>query len=248
MRIFSYLTILLIISTSTLLSQDYTSIFDEGNKAYNEKNYKDAIKNYLEIVNNEMASSELYYNLGNAYKRNNQLAFAILYYEKALTIAPSNDNIKNNLTISREEVDSDLIEIPDFLPIRMWRAFANVFSPLVWIICQIILGFIFLYGIFSYLNNGTKKRSLFISGLALLALIIVIPAGHTAHRLIKSSDNAIVLEDIELKNGPDTRTEPIETLSEGMKVKIIDNVDDWYQVRLMNKEIGWLQKEHLGVI
>jgi len=245
----AYCAIVFLIFNTSTFCQDFQEQFAKGNEAYSQNDYSKAISHYSEIVKGGMASSELYYNLANAHKENNQLGQAILYYEKAIKLSPNNNNIKTNLEISREEVDSDIIEIPDFLPVRIWRAFSSLLSPLIWIIVQTLLGLLLLYSVYSFFKTQIpKSRSVKIFMLSLLALFIVIPAGHTAHKLISSLDYGVVMSQSDLKDAPDDRSENIEPLSEGVKVKIIDQVDDWYKVSLMNKEIGWLEKNKLELI
>lgn len=46
----------------------------------------------------------------------------------------------------------------------------------------------------------------------------------------------------------DERSEKKENLSEGVKVKIVDQIDNWYKVLLMNKESGWIEQGQIEII
>ena len=64
--------------------QDFNEIFNEGNSAYNEGNFEKAISHYNSILEKGKHSSDLYFNMGNAYYRLNRVAESIFYYEKAV--------------------------------------------------------------------------------------------------------------------------------------------------------------------
>ena len=76
-------------------------VFDEGNALYNQGNYTEAIEKYTSIINNGSESAELYYNLGNAYYKINDIANSIFYFEKSLLLDPNNNETKNNLSFSQ---------------------------------------------------------------------------------------------------------------------------------------------------
>ena len=79
-----------------LISQSQDDvIFDQGNSSYNQGNYNEAIEKYTSIINNGSESSELYYNLGNAYYKINDIANSIFYFEKSLLLDPNNNETKN---------------------------------------------------------------------------------------------------------------------------------------------------------
>ncbi|MBT8318614.1 MAG: tetratricopeptide repeat protein, partial [Gramella sp.] len=52
-------------------------LFEEANSAYQSGNYQDAVKAYEKILENGEVSAELYYNLGNAHYKLNNVAPSI---------------------------------------------------------------------------------------------------------------------------------------------------------------------------
>ncbi|MBK7818975.1 MAG: tetratricopeptide repeat protein [Sphingobacteriaceae bacterium] len=61
-------------------------LIQKAEKAYDNKNYKEAISCYQKLINEGNKSYELYFNLGNSYYRNKELGYAIYYYEMARKI------------------------------------------------------------------------------------------------------------------------------------------------------------------
>ena len=102
-------------------------VFDEGNALYNQGNYTKAIEKYTSIINNGSESAELYYNLGNAYYKINDIANSIFYFEKSLLLDPNNNETKNNLSFS-QNMTIDRIES---IPINQLSKFILSFINLV---------------------------------------------------------------------------------------------------------------------
>lgn len=244
MRNIFFLIQLLFVSVCVLAQQDTDQIFQQANQHYAQAKYGEALADYQSLLEEGVASSELYYNIGNTEYKMNHVGKAILYYEKAKLLAPNNKAITTNLNIAREKVDSDILEIPDFLPLRLWRGLAKSLSPGIWIVIQLLMGGVLLYGIFLFYNRSGKSTRLKSIGIALIGLLLLLisyAAGKTAHDLLHLHDKAIVIGSSTMYSAPDSRSEEIEPLVDGVKVNIIDNIDDWYQVELMNKNSGWIE-------
>ena len=83
-----------------MAQQTSTERWEMGNKAYMEGAYDKAIEEYCAILEGGEYSLELYYNLANAYFKMENIGKAILYYNKALRIAPSQEDVLHNLAHS----------------------------------------------------------------------------------------------------------------------------------------------------
>src|SRR6266487_4259022 len=115
---------LLMISLVSLADENQV-FFDSANNAYYKNNFETAIKYYDKIINNGYQSAEVHYNLGNAYYKINKTAFAILNYEKALKLAPNDENIKFNLKLANQKTVDKIDGIPQLF-ITEWKdSFAN---------------------------------------------------------------------------------------------------------------------------
>src|SRR5690606_11741 len=72
----------------------------KAERSYDEKKYRLAIENYEKLIEQGYASYQLYYNLGNAYYRNNELGRAIYNYELARKLEPNDEDVRINLSIA----------------------------------------------------------------------------------------------------------------------------------------------------
>ncbi len=224
--------------------------FKQGNDFYQAKDYASASTTYQTIVDQGHQSAELYHNLANAYYEQNQVAKSILYYEKALKLKDDN-NTATNLQIAEEAIDESVIEVPDFILVRLWRSIGGIFSSTIWMVLQFIFGLAMVYGVYLWRiqQDATKKVKGFGLGIAsLLLLIFSYLAGNTAHKSEIIQDAGIVMTAEVLLSQPSEGAEEIDKLSPGVKVRVIDAVDDWYQVLLINKEQGWMLKSGVELI
>jgi tetratricopeptide (TPR) repeat protein len=76
-------------------------LFAAGNAAYEEERYDDAVAAYQKILGFGVSDPRLLYNLGNAWFRLGRLGPAILSYERALRLDPSDREARDNLELSR---------------------------------------------------------------------------------------------------------------------------------------------------
>lgn len=239
------------VSYALLLGAQLDGAFAAGNDAYKKKDYSTAINAYTSILEGGQASAELYYNLANAYFKSGQLGKAILNYERAHKAKPSDKNIFNNLVLAREEVDTTVIEIPEFFLLRYWKSFASLLSPLLWMVLELLFGILILIGVYKWRLGGEEQvraqgLGLVLAGLGLL--LITHFAARSAQAQIAEDPSGIVISSTSLYTAADERSEATEALSEGVKVNVLDGVDNWYQVVLMNKEKGWVQKDRVEMI
>jgi len=244
------ISIFFLFLTSCCFGQN-DELFLQGNAAYAKESYAEAITSYSTLISEGFQSAQLYHNLGNAYFKEGRLGKAILYFEKAHKMKPSDNNIEKNLMIARDEVDTPFVEIPEFFLSRFWKSFSGLLSPSMWMMVLFILGLIMVYGIYKWrLGEGETSKT---KGFAIMAvgsslLIISYFAGLSAQGQVEKVSDGIIMMPTGLYAAADDRSEQKEPLSEGVKVKVIDKVDNWYQVSLVNKEIGWVDSQLVEMI
>ena len=76
--------------------------FVQGNQAYNHGDYASAVRDYRALLAHDGYSVPVLYNLGNAWLQLNQPGRAILNYERALWLAPSNPAVSHNLHVAQQ--------------------------------------------------------------------------------------------------------------------------------------------------
>lgn len=224
-------------------SIDATNV-DNANKAYKEKRYQQAIKDY-ELLLRTQRTASLYYNLGNAYYRTGNYTKAILNYERAAKINPSDRYIKFNLQFVRAQLKDGFTDEDESFLMTWYKSIINVMSIDCWAILGIISIIIAIFGSLSYFfmsSVAIRKYGFYISSIGIVLFILSTIFAISRKSVINDNNYAIVLSPIVyIKNAPNkTGTNEI-LLHEGTKVYIIDRTfRDWYKVRLSDNREGWL--------
>lgn len=212
-------------------------------QSYNEGDYQTAIEQYEAIIAAKKHSLELFYNLGNSYYRNGNIGKAILNYERALLISPKEEDVIYNLDIARESIEVPLETINEFFLIQWRNNISSMASSWTWAILTILmvwLGF-FSLGVWQIKDDRRTKILSFTAGIGLL-LASFIPLSLGMNRLTqqKNSGKGIVITDGKfLHSAPDDNSENLQPLYPGYKVKILDQIENYYKVKLSNGSIGW---------
>ena len=243
------LAILFLLVSFSTLAQNTNDLFSNANSLYKEGNYDEAIKLYKQIESQNIASSELYYNLGNCYYKLNKVAPTIYNYEKALQLNPLNEDAKNNLILAKR-LTLDRIEA---LPKSVFQKFnENYLQKLTynaWAIVTVVISFIasILFLLFYFAYSPNKKRLYFSTSIiSFLLLIISITITYSQYSQSKNTIEAIIFtEEISIKNEPTSNSDEVFTLHEGTKVLVLDSVDNWKKIKLADGKIGWTQSKNL---
>jgi tetratricopeptide (TPR) repeat protein len=82
--------------------------FEQGNALYKKGDYKGAAEQYEGILKQGKQSVEVYFNLGNAYYKLNQVAPSVYNYEKALLLDPGNKDVTVNLGFAKKMAIDDI--------------------------------------------------------------------------------------------------------------------------------------------
>lgn len=209
------------------------------------------IQKALNIFEERGPSLETYFNLGNAYLRNDSIASAIFYFEHATRIDPTNQAVISNLEIARGRIVDPLVEIPDFFLFSYWNLVRNQLSPNSWAVLSILF-----FGLISglvywvkYKNGNMSRRYLVLTFLILgTATILTLILSVDGKNKILSQKEAIVFTTATMKSGPDIRSEDLKELYPGYKLHILDQLEGWLKVRTIDREEGWILPSWIKII
>ena len=232
-------------------TQGLDSIFDQSNAFYTDGKYQMAIDGYQDILNSGYESAELYYNLGNAYYKLNNIPESNFFYEKARSISPTDKDILVNLSYA-QNLRIDKIEK---LPITQTQNFKinilNLLSEKGWSVLLIILAWIACVSFVLYLsvNNSGNKRIFFTQFIILMiGLIVVFTINYEKKKLNNEKFAIIYDKEIEVWSEPNKISELKFLLHEGTKVKQVDTIQDWVNIQLENGTLGWIQSSSIKTL
>jgi tetratricopeptide (TPR) repeat protein len=242
-----YIIILLL---SPFLFAQLDSAFEKGNSLYNKGQYQDAIKVYESILEQDKHSSELYYNIANAYYKLNSIAPSIYYYEKALMLNPNDKEIRNNLAFAQNMTIDAIEEIPEMGFSKFMKRIINTFNFNFWAVLSIVFVFVsvlfFLGYYFSF--STAKKRLLFLGSFTSFVLMITsLFFAFQGYSLDSKNNPAIIFsQECQVRLEPNLRSENAFTLHEGTKVQILESYNnDWAKIKIANGKTGWVDKESI---
>ncbi len=224
-----------------------TTLFADANAQYAEGNYAEAATQYEQILQ-EQPTAEVYYNLGNAYFKQGELAQSILAYERALRLKPSFKDAKHNLQFAQSRIIDNIEDTQSFFLSNWLKAIRNALSQPVWMVGSIVLFIMALVGFFLFAFSQTlwlRKTAFYCSVIALVISVMACAnAGSLYQRDTQRSEAIITQGIVNAKSSPDRSGNDLFTVHEGTKVEIHEVIGDWCCVHVGNN-IGWMPLEYL---
>ncbi|PVW15277.1 tetratricopeptide repeat protein [Marixanthomonas spongiae] len=220
------------------------ALFEQGKESYKNGKFSEAVTHWKKIVDNGQESAELYFNLGNANYKLNNIGPSIYYYEKALQLQPNDEDIKNNLAFA-QNARVDVIEpLPKTVFSRWYKNISGVFTYNGWAIVAVIgvCLFVTLFLLYWFSGSETKKRVYFSASIfsVVICIAALVMAFQTYMDFTKNRPAIIFAEQTEVKNEPNMGSETAFMLHEGTKVQIMATDTNWARITLADGKDGWL--------
>lgn len=251
-KLINLLFLFCLVTAAQLIAAEPDKVMEQANQAYINETYHEAIELYESILEMDVESASLYYNLGNAYYKTGQIGKAILNYERARRLSPNDEAILHNLGIARSLLTENIEAMPQLFFLDWRDKFVQMQSVDGWAITIIILAFSLMLCavLFFVLKSRTQKKVFFFAGaLSLLFLLASYYAVNQQHYMQYIKQEAIVMSPrVTAKSAPSDRSIDLFIAYEGTKVELTSNVMDWYEVRLPNGQVGWINKSALEII
>lgn len=245
-----YLLLLLLTLSYGLSAQADTKDADE---AYANADYTKAISLYGQAITNASEpTSELYYNLGCAFFKNNQIAPAILAFERAYLIDPSDSDIKYNIQLANSRTLDKIDVAPTFFFSRWMDGLSHWFMLNTWLTFGIAL---FALAVISFLLFlfGRERLVRMISFYAFIALLfgsaVSNVMAYKSYHFSHDDTRAIVMSEIvTVKSAPDMSSQDLVIIHSGLKVEVLQKVNGFVEVALPDKTVGWVSSTDIEVI
>lgn len=235
---------LAVVGMSQVDTKSYESWFESGNAAYNEGNYDQALSFYTRIQEAGLESAPLYYNMGNTYYKMKDYPMSILYYEKALKLDPSNEDVKVNLEIANMAIVDKINQIPQSFIRRWWNGLRSLLSADGWAWMSVVAFALVLVCLYAFLMSrrmGWRKVGFFAGLVMLVCLGLSVAFAIDKQYDLKHQDEAIILTPtVTVKSSPNSSSVDLFVLHEGTKVSILDSAEEWNKIKIADGSVGWL--------
>ncbi len=217
-------------------------LYRQGNLLYEGGKYEEASRAFERIIERGVHNGHVYYNLGNAYYKQDRIGRAILAYERATRLMPRDGDLHTNLDLANERTADQITgEVPWFgrqaldgvtVNEATVAATSTAFAASLALVCYLLV-------------RQTKARNPAGYALLVACLVFAIAIGFTGIKIYDSEANVkgIVLSPTAVvKAGPDEGSDPVFTLHEGARIQLIERRGDWMRIGLPDGKNGWLSR------
>ena len=219
---------------------------------YAKKNYTQAIADYQELLKDGV-SADIYYNLGNAYYRTDNITQALLAYERAHLLSPGDADIRFNLEMARSKTIDKITPQSEMFFVTWYKALVNLMSVDGWAYTACLSLLIAIIAMLFYLFHGNDKVRAggFYASITFIVIFILanIFAFEQRDLLINRTGAIITSPAVTVKNGPSANAGSAFVIHEGTRVDIIDkSLANWRSIRLADGREGWITTKQLEEI
>lgn len=240
-----------LVADTTGVSREYT--LSDADSAYIQGDYLTAIGIYESIIENQGVNATLYMNLGNCWLKRDEVAKAILNYERAYLIDPSDPDIRFNLELARTKTVDKVNPVNQLFIVVWFKKMLSLLDVDGWAVLTVIMFAmaIILTGIFLLSRKtGVRKISFSFSAFFLLLSILSFIFATTQMGNIRNRDTAIIMSpSVTVKSTPSSGGTDLFIIHEGRKVKILDSsMKEWVEIRLEDGNTGWVPVNVMEII
>lgn len=223
-----------------------------ADSAYARADYETAVKLYGELAETN-PNSVVFYNLGCAYYRIDDIAHSVLWFERALKLDPSNKDVVFNLELARTKTIDKIIPQHEFILFTYFRSMTNWFSLRTWTILG-LLSFVLMLVLLLvfYASDSIFVRKCAFSSAVLLLLVCILSnvcaMKQNDFKQVHTS-GIITAPAVTVKSTPADNGNDLFVLHEGSKVEILDSsLKEWCEVTIADGKQGWIPKKSFDLI
>ncbi len=225
---------------------------DNADTEYQKGNYQQAIRDYEDILKSG-ESAEIYYNLGNAYYRTDNITKAVLNYERAHLLSPGDEDINFNLQFARSKTIDKITPVSEMFFVTWYKSLVNFTSVDTWakagiiaIILALVLVLVYLFG------PHLVLRKIGFFGAAFFFVVFLL-SNLFAYQQKQALDNRtgaiIIAPSVNVKKTPAKGSADEFLLHEGTRVDITDKtMKDWRGIRVGDGREGWIETKQIEEI
>ena len=244
--------LLLCVAVAASVSSAHALTKAEADSAYTHGNYQQAILLYDSLLK-EGVSPEIYYNLGNAYYRIDDITHAVINYERALQLSPGDADIRFNLQMARSKTIDKIVPESEMFFVTWYRSLINVasvdgwaYTALAMLAFAVVLALMYLFANQVWL----RKIGFFGAFFALVAFFIGNLFAWQQKQSWQEQRGAIIIGSaVTVKSTPTANGTDLFILHEGTKVTIVDNsMREWREIRVADGKQGWVEAKLIEAI
>jgi len=211
--------------------------FVRANSAYEAGKFADALAAWEGLYARGLSGASLCYNIGCAHYRLGRRGHAILWFERARSLAPRDEDIRFNLSLARSHLPDETVP--------PWETFDRVLSPgelsvLVAILLAFLLG---AAGFGALTGRDSGKLKPWLAGAA-VALVVLGAWLALRARDLASPQGFVVAAAAEVRSGPGEEYTAGFTVPEGRRALLLNSRNGWVEIGVPGQGLkGWVREE-----
>lgn len=228
-------------------STETARTFLNGIQAYKEGHFDKAVESFEHVVNSGVRHPKIFYNLGNAYLKNNDLGHALLWYERAMKLTPDDPDLKFNYeyAVSLTKDENEDREVPIFRILFFWKYLLSQTS-----VQYLAVGFNLLFWLTLMTRMVMKKKALntFAYTLLMISLIFTLTALYNEYETMYLKQAIILPTKVSVRSGFAEDSTELFVLHAGTKVRIGKEQGEFLKIQYSEGKIGWIRRSDAGII
>lgn len=235
------------VAEATTMSPDSVEhLKSKADSAYADGNFDVAEKYYLRLVG-EGESSAVYYNLACTYYRQDNIAKAVLWFERALRLDPSDDDIRFNLAMARDKTVDRIVPRHEMFFASAWKTLMRSRSVTEWAYCGIVFFALTLLLVALYIFSSRillRKTGFFGAGFCLLMCVMSNVMAYSLRSYNRFNSAGIVMTPaVTVRSTPTKSGTDLFVIHEGTYIEVRDgSMRDWAEIRIADGKVGWIEK------
>lgn len=230
------------------------ALFERASAAYARGDYPTAIRTYEQLTESGIEDPDVYYDLGLAYAKQGAHGHAILWFERAIQLAPGDAAAEAGIAASTSALgrrradargETTMRTRPPFREAAVRSVKTNTLAVLVLALSALFFG---VLGALRFVRGETQRMALWIAA-PLLGLALGTASLGLAQKLgyFDEGAPAIVLgDDADLREAPDPRATTRGLVHQGERARVLARDRGWSRVRLPGAREGWLRDDLVG--
>ncbi len=228
------------------------SLVSAADGLYAKENFEGSCKTYQQALEHG-ESSNLCYDIGNCYYRLDDIAKAVLWYERAYILNPGDEDIRFNLDMARSKTIDKVVPRHEFFFVTWYKTMVNWMSVDAWAWVCLVLFVLSLLAISLYIYGKQiwlRKLGFTLFVVLLLMTVLGNVCAWSQRSRLQNRTGAIVMSpSAVVKSTPSKSGSDLFVLHEGTRVDIKDaTLNDWWEVTLADGKQGWIQRKQIEVI
>lgn len=229
------------------------SLWNAAVAAYSEGLWSEAAESWSAISDMGLESEQLYYNIGNAHFKADNIAYAILNYERALKLNPSFDDARFNLEYANTMIQDKIESVPEFFLLSWLKTLSVSFSSDAWAVIAIVMFALCLSMVLLFLLGSSvalRKTGFGIAIASLLLSLLSFSMASSQKKQYMKTESAIVVSPVSpVKSSPgNDGSRDLFVLHEGTKLIILDELGSWKNIELSDGRQGWVNSSDIEII